>query len=206
MCKSIEIEGRSIDEAVFAALNELEISEEEAEIEIIDEGNKGIFGLIGNRLAKVRVTKRENSQDKIMKFFNPIFDKMKIKPSVDISENEDSIKIKLSGDNIGIIIGRRGETLDALQYLVGLVINKDKENYKRIVLDVCDYRKNREDTLVSLSKRLAEKVIKSRRSITLEPMNPYERRIIHSTLQNNRYVETYSVGEEPNRKVVIKVK
>jgi len=121
-------------------------------------------------------------------------------------EAGDSLTVRRSAENIGIVIGRRGETLDALQYLLGLVVNKSSEKFKRITLDVGNYREKREETLVKLAKRLADKVYKTRKSMTLEPMNPYERRIIHATLQNYKGVETYSVGDEPNRKVVIKYK
>jgi len=120
--------------------------------------------------------------------------------------SEDTISLKIEGDDIGIIIGRRGETLDALQYLTSLVVNRSKEGYKRIVIDVENYRKKREEILIRLANRLADRVIKYKKNITLEPMNPYERRVIHSCLQNHKYVETYSVGEEPNRKVIIALK
>jgi spoIIIJ-associated protein len=125
---------------------------------------------------------------------------------MEVNEDDESISIKVFGGDIGIIIGRRGETLDALQYLTSLVVNKGSDSYKRVVIDIENYRQKREETLVKLAARLAEKVIKYKKPVTLEPMNPYERRIIHSSLQNNKYVETYSTGEEPNRKVVITLK
>lgn len=112
----------------------------------------------------------------------------------------------MSAENIGIIIGRRGETLDALQYLLGLAVNKQSDRFMRVTLDVCNYREKREETLIRLAKRLADKVERTRKNITLEPMNPYERRIIHATLQDYGQVETYSIGDEPNRKIVIRYK
>ncbi|GAE89245.1 RNA-binding protein Jag [Acetivibrio straminisolvens JCM 21531] len=131
---------------------------------------------------------------------------MKVSADVLVEESEDTILLRIQGDDIGIIIGRRGETLDALQYLTSLVVNKSKQGYKRLVIDIENYRQKREETLVKLANRLADRVIKYKKDITLEPMNPYERRVIHSSLQNHKYVETYSVGEEPNRKVIIALK
>lgn len=129
---------------------------------------------------------------------------MNIDAAIEIEENDDEIYITLDGDNIGILIGRRGETLDAMQYLLSLVINRNLGIYKRIILDAANYRQKREDILIRLANRMAEKATRMRRNLTLEPMNSYERRIIHSALQNHKYVDTYSVGEEPNRKVVIR--
>jgi spoIIIJ-associated protein len=131
---------------------------------------------------------------------------MKVNADVLVEENDDSVLIKIEGDDIGIVIGRRGETLDSLQYLTSLVINKSKEDYKRVVIDIENYRQKREDTLVKLANRLADRVMKYKKNITLEPMNPYERRVIHSSLQNHKYVQTYSIGDEPNRKVIITLK
>jgi spoIIIJ-associated protein len=131
---------------------------------------------------------------------------MKVKAEIELSENDDSVILNIKGNDIGILIGRRGETLDSIQYLTSLVINKDNDDYKRVVVDVENYRMKREETLINLANRLADRVIKYRKNITLEPMNPYERRVIHSTLQNNNSVRTYSVGDEPNRKVVITMK
>ncbi|MCX7843337.1 MAG: protein jag [Clostridia bacterium] len=203
---SVEKTAKTVQEAISLALQELNADEDSVEIEVLDEGNKGIFGLIGNKMARIRATLKETGIDKVRKFLNDIFEKMDVKAEIDISEENDSLNVNIRGKDIGILIGRRGETLDALQYLSSLVVNKDKENYKRVVLDIENYRQKREETLVKLANRLAEKVIKYKKNITLEPMNPYERRIIHSSLQNNKYIETYSVGDEPNRKVVITLK
>lgn len=206
MAQSVEKTAKSVQEAVDAALKELKAAREDVDIEILDEGNKGIFGLIGNKMARVRVTFRESGSDKARKFLISVFEKMKVNANIDVSEDEESLLLKISGKDIGIIIGRRGETLDSLQYLTSLVVNKDKEEYTRVVLDIENYRQKREETLIKLANRLADKVIRYKKNITLEPMNPYERRIIHSSLQNNRYIETYSIGDEPNRKVVITLK
>jgi spoIIIJ-associated protein len=203
---SIEKTGKTVQDAISSALDELNTDQSNVEIQILDEGTKGLFG-IGSKLAKVRVTLKEVSSGVIAKeFLLDILGKMNIEAEFEIEEDEESVLIKILGQDIGIIIGRRGETLDSLQYLTSLVVNKNREFYKRVTVDIENYRQKREDTLIKLSERLAEQVVKYKKSVTLEPMNPYERRIIHSTLQNHKYVETYSVGEEPNRKVVIKIK
>jgi len=204
--KSVTKEAKTVDEAIRLACEELDTDIDNVDVEVISEGNKGILGIIGNKNAIVKVTQKVTIDDIIIDFLNPIFEKMGIMANLEITHEEDSITVRLTGDDIGIVIGRRGETLDALQYLLSLVVNRRSEEYIRVIMDVADYRKKREETLVRLAKRVADKVTKYRKNVTLEPMNPYERRIIHSTLQNHKYVETQSTGEEPNRKVVIRYK
>lgn len=210
MAYSIEKTGKTVQEAISAALSELNLSREDVEIEILDEGNKGIFGIIGSKVAKIRATVKEVEEtsrgDIASDFLYTILNNMGVEAEISVNEDEESISIDINGDDIGIIIGRRGETMDSLQYLTSLVINKDYDDYKRVVLNVENYRQKREETLVKLANRLADKVVKYKKPVTLEPMNPYERRIIHSTLQGHKYVETYSTGEEPKRKVVITLK
>ena len=220
---SVEKTAKSVEEAVRLALDELQISEDKAEIEIIEQPNKGIFGIIGSRLAKVKVTVKEEKKEvkerkepkkvmdledekaKAQKFLREVLDAMEVKAEIRVKVMNDSLYINLSGPKMGIIIGRRGQTLDSLQYLVSLVVNKEreKEDYVKVVLDTEDYRRKREETLNRLARRLADKVIKSGKKVELEPMNPYERRIIHSALQNYTEITTYSEGEEPYRKVII---
>ena len=206
MTNSVEKSAKTVEDAIDSALLELNTSKENVDIEIIDEGTRGIFGLIGNKQAKVKVTVKESMASKAKEFLLKILEKMRVDADILIEEDEESISIQITGDNIGILIGRRGETLDSLQYLTSLVINKDKEIYKRVVIDIENYRQKREQTLIRLANRLADRVVRYKKNITLEPMNPYERRIIHSSLQNHKYVETYSVGDEPNRKVMICLK
>ena len=206
MPRSIVKEAKTADEAIRIALEELGIEREQADIEVINEGNKGLLGFIGNKNATVKVTEKLSIEDIVHEFLEPIFNKMAIEADINIVVEEGQVNVKLTGDDIGIVIGRRGETLDALQYLLSLIINRRLENYMRVILDVADYRSKREETLQRLAKRVAEKVEKTRRNITLESMNPYERRIIHSTLQDFQNVDTQSVGEEPNRKVVVRYK
>jgi spoIIIJ-associated protein len=200
----VEKTGKTVQEAVESALEELNADEDEVEIEVLDEGSKGLLGLLGSKQAKVRVTLRENRGELAYAFLKDVFEKMNINADVTIREDSDAVQINITGEDSGIIIGRRGETLDALQYLTSLVVNKETQEYKKVSLDIENYRQKREETLVNLANRLARKVIKYKKSITLEPMNPYERKIIHSTLQENSSIETYSLGDEPNRKVIIR--
>ncbi len=205
MGKTIEATGKTVQEAVNSALEELGAELEDVEVNVLDEGSKGLFG-IGSKMARVQVTLKEEYEDDGVAFLTDVFEKMNIDVDIEKTEDDESISLMVTGKDSGIIIGRRGETLDALQYLTSLVVNKNSSKYKRVTVDIENYRHKREETLVRLAERLADKVIKYRRNVSLEPMNPYERRIIHSTLQNNDYVETYSVGEDPNRKVVIALK
>ncbi|MDI9482725.1 MAG: RNA-binding cell elongation regulator Jag/EloR [Bacillota bacterium] len=206
MAEYIEKEAKTVESAIEEALNEMNIGKDDADIEVLDEGSKGLFGLIGGRNALVRVYKKVDYEEIIKSFLYPVFDVLGIDGDIDITVENNVLNIKLSAENIGIIIGRRGETLDALQYLLGLAVNKQSDRFMRVTLDVCNYREKREETLIRLAKRLADKVERTRKNITLEPMNPYERRIIHATLQDYGQVETYSIGDEPNRKVVIRYK
>ncbi len=203
MSMSVEKIGRTIEEAVSLALEELKTEKSNVNIEVIDEGNKGLFGLLGSKQARVKVTVKNSTNSRIEKFLKDIFSEMELEVDIKITETAEKVMVELSGENMGILIGRRGETLDALQYLASVVANKGGEGYKKVMVDTENYRQKREETLVRLAHRVADRVIRYNKSVTLEPMNPYERRIIHSALQDNKSIETYSVGEEPNRKVVI---
>lgn len=205
--KTIEMTGKTVDEALKNALGELKLTKENVDVEIINEGSKGLFKLIGAKPAKVRVTKKPDSKDNAKKFLTDVLDSMNIKADINIKEENDVVNINLSGDKMGLVIGYRGETLDSLQYLVSLVINKNHDNqYKKVVLDAENYRSKREETLVRVAQKTAYKVRKSKRPYKLEPMNPYERRIIHSALQEYTDINTYSEGEEPFRRIVINFK
>lgn len=205
MSKVIETAGKTVDDAIEAALKQLGAEMDDVEVTVLEEGSKGLFG-IGSRQARVQVRLKPDPAEEGVCFLESVFEKMNVDVDIEKYEDEESVLFKISGKDSGIIIGRRGETLDALQYLTSLVVNKSSKKYMRVTIDIENYRKKREETLARLARRLADKVVKYRRNISLEPMNPYERRIIHSTLQNNEYVETYSVGEDPNRKVVITLK
>ena len=195
--------GKNLDDAINEGLAELGLSKDEAEIEIIDEGSKGFLG-IGGKEACVRIYGTISVENKAVKFLSSMVSRICDDVEYNVErDSEDRVVITMSGPNMGILIGRHGDTLDALQYLTSLYINKASKEYVKIVLDTENYRAKRKETLVKLARRLGSQVVKSGESITLEPMSPGERRIIHSTLQNNKLIQTVSVGEEPNRRVVI---
>jgi spoIIIJ-associated protein len=204
--KSVETTGKTIEEAILMAVAKLGVQRDNLEIEVLEQPVKGLFGIIGGRDARIRATIKKSIKDEIKEFLSRVLELMGIEARIEITEEESQIMVKLSGQNMGLVIGRRGETLDALQYITNLAVNKSRSDCKRIIIDTEEYRSKREETLRKLAKRLANKVQRTKKSIVLEPMNPYERRIIHSTLQNHPYVTTHSEGEEPYRKVVIKLK
>ena len=205
--KIVEKSGKTIDEAVNEALRELNVSKEEVEIEVVNEGKRGILGL-GSEDAVVRVKLEETPLSRAQEYMEDIISKLGIEAEVKGNFEDETVNIEVVGesDSVGRIIGRRGDTLDALQYLTSLVVNKYEVDYIRVTLDTENYRGKREETLKKLAKRMASIVMKTRKSITLEPMNPNERRIIHSALQEYRNVTTYSTGQEPNRCIVIATK
>lgn len=198
----IEKTAKSVIEAKEEALAELGLNENEVDIEVIDEGTKGFLGL-GSKDAKIIVKVKEVVSYKAKAFLKEIFDGMKLDVNIETKLEGEELLVELSGDKMGIVIGKRGETLDGLQYLTTLVVNKDSETYYKVVLNTENYREKRLEALTALSEKLAEKVARTGRKYALEPMNPYERRIIHSNLQNNENVTTFSVGTDPYRKVVI---
>lgn len=205
--KSIEIIGKTTEEAIQNALKQLNVTEDKVNIEILEEGSKGFLNIIGVKPAKVKVTLKRDYISEATSFLRDVLNTMNIKAEIHVKEENDEIKVDLIGPNMGVLIGYRGETLDSLQYLLSLIINKNHEDtYKRVILDTANYRHNRQETLKRLALKMGDKVRKSGRTLKLEPMNPYERRIIHSTLQNNTYVTTHSEGEEPYRRVVIDLK
>ena len=205
--KIIEVTGKTVEEALKHALDELKLTKDKVDVEIINEGSKGLFNLIGTKPAKIKVTKKPEHIDNAKEFLINVLSSMNIDAEIRINEENDVIKIDLSGPKMGLVIGYRGETLDSLQYLVSLVINKNHNNsYKRVVLDAENYRKKREETLIRVAQKSAYKVRKSQRPYKLEPMNPYERRIIHSALQEYTDINTHSEGEDPFRRIVISLK
>ena len=205
----ITITAKTVEDAIVQASLQLGVSSEKLHYEVVDRGNKGILGgLIGERPAVIRAGKIESLEDKAEGFLNSVFEAMGLVVHVETSMNDEEkeMSINLSGDEMGLLIGKRGQTLDSLQYLVSLVVNKESSEYLRVKLDTENYRERRKETLETLAKNIAYKVKRTRRSVSLEPMNPYERRIIHSALQNDKYVFTKSEGEEPFRHVVIALK
>ncbi|SFE06181.1 spoIIIJ-associated protein [Thermoanaerobacter thermohydrosulfuricus] len=199
--------GKTVEEAVNLALQEFGVPREMVEVEVLDEGGKGFLGLISKQ-AIVKVILKDVVKESARNFLQQVIEAMKLDVKFDIEEDEDTIKFNLYGKNVGLLIGHRGETLDSLQYLVNVVASKYREydRYRRIILDAENYRKRREETLIRLAKKLAKQVMETKESVELEPMSPNERRIIHMALQDHSYVETYSEGEEPNRRVIIALK
>ena len=205
--KIIEMNGRNVEEATKNALEELKVTADKVEIEVIDVGNKGLFNLIGFKPVKIRVTVKRDYIDDAKVFLTDVLKAMNIVAEIKIIEVDDTVKISLTGPDMGIMIGYRGETLDYLQYLLSLFVNKGKEEkYKRVVLDTENYRARREDTLRRLALKVASKVKATGKYLKLEPMNPYERRIIHASLQGDPSIDTYSEGDEPFRRIVVDLK
>lgn len=205
--ESVYMIGKTVDEALSKALEQLNVTKDRVEVDIIEEGTKGLFNFIGSKSAKIKVTLKRDYIYEGKKFLIQVLNTMGIEAEVDIKEENDTVYINLIGSNMGTIIGYRGETLDSLQYLVSLVINKEHNvHYKKVILDTENYRHKREETLKKLAKKTAYKVRKKGRAYKLEPMNPYERRIIHSVLQECDDIQTYSEGEEPYRRIVIDLK
>lgn len=206
----VEFKGKTVEEAVTAATAKLGVISSDLEYEVVDKGSAGFLG-IGAKPAIIKAKKAEKTEtivDKTKLYLDDLFKAMDIQTEVEIKfdEENNNMNINLEGPEMGILIGKRGQTLDALQYLISLYVNKESESYIRLKLDTENYRARRKDTLENLAKNIAFKVKRSRRSVTLEPMNPYERRVIHSALQNDKYVATRSEGEEPYRKVVVYLK
>lgn len=205
--KIIEIMGKNVEDAINNALLELKVTRDKIKVETLDEGSRGFLNIIGVKPAKIRVTVKRDSLYEAKKFLTEVLQSMSMNAEIEIKDENNEIRIDLIGPNMGLLIGYRGETLDSLQYLVSLVVNKSHdEEYKRVILDTENYRAKREETLKRLASKIAYKVRVSGRVLKLEPMNPYERRIIHSTLQNDSYVYTFSEGEEPYRRVVVDLK
>ncbi len=203
----IEVSAKTVDDAITEACQKFTVTSDKLEYEVIEEGKSGLLG-IGAKPAVIKVRVKSSVEDKAKDFLKDVFAAMNLTVVVDVKYNEveSTMDVDLSGDEMGILIGKRGQTLDSLQYLVSLVVNKDTENYIRVKVDTENYRKRRKETLENLAKNISYKVKRTKRPVSLEPMNPYERRIIHSALQNDRYVTTYSEGDEPFRHVVVVLK
>ena len=204
----IEVSAKNIDDAITEACQQLGATSDQIEYEVIDKGSTGFLG-IGSKNAVIKARKKEGSvEDNVKEFLNSVFAamNMEVELIVKIDDAEKVIDVELKGDDMGVLIGKRGQTLDSLQYLTNLAINKKSEDYYKVKIDTEDYRKRRKETLENLAKNIAYKVKRTKRSVSLEPMNPFERRIIHSALQNDKYVTTHSEGEEPYRHVGVTLK
>lgn len=199
--------GKSVDEAVKSALEQLGTTEDKVNIKILEQPSKRLFGLMGTKdaVVEVEVINTINPIEEAKSFLNNLFKTMGISVTIEQFNRAEHVELNLVGKDLGILIGRRGQTLDALQYLVNVVANKHSkhEGRTRVILDAEFYRSRRKSTLEDLAEKLADKVLRTGKDVVLEPMTAMERKIIHSQLQDHPKVETYSLGEEPNRKVVI---
>ncbi len=203
----IEVSAKTVADAITEACQKLEVTSDKLEYVVVEEGSSGFLG-IGSKPAVIKAKTKSSIADIAKDFLKDVFAAMNMVVAVDVKYDEDNknLDVDLSGDEMGVLIGKRGQTLDSIQYLLSLVVNKESEEYIRVKVDTEDYRKRRKETLENLAKNIAYKVKRTKRPVSLEPMNPYERRIIHSALQNDKYVTTHSEGEEPFRRVVVTLK
>ena len=225
-----EFSGKTVDDAITEACQSLMVTSDKLDYEVIEKGSSGFLG-IGTKLAIIKARVKDDSEVKEVnissdtkeevkesteniaesvkpandpkEFLDKVFKAMNMEVNVKVEQIGNDVNVELSGEEMGVLIGKRGQTLDSLQYLTSLVVNKGNNDYIRVKVDTENYRKRRKDTLENLAKNLAYKVKRTKRPVTLEPMNPYERRVIHSVLQNDKYVSTHSEGDEPFRRVVI---
>ena len=202
-----EFSAKTVEEALTQALVELGATSDQVEYEVVEKGSSGFLG-IGSKNAVIKIRKKESVDGSVKEFLSQVFEamNMEVEIIVKIDEEEKLIDVELKGDEMGLLIGKRGQTLDSLQYLTNLAVNKHSESYYKVKIDTEDYRKRRKETLENLAKNIAYKVKRTKRPVSLEPMNPFERRVIHSALQNYKYVTTHSEGEEPFRHVVVTLK
>ena len=203
----IEVSAKTVNDAVTDALVRLGVTSDQLEYEVISEGSTGFLGF-GSKPAVIKVRKKYSPEESVREFLNQVFEAMKLDVEILINYDEENslIEVEFKGVEMGVFIGKRGQTLDSLQYLTNLAVNKQSDHYVKVKLDTEDYRKRRKDTLENLAKNISYKVKRTKRPVALEPMNPYERRVIHSALQNDRFVSTHSEGEEPYRHVVVTLK
>ena len=202
-----EFSAKTKEDAITEACQYFTVSSDKLMIEVVDEGSNGFLG-IGAKPAIIKAAVKGTVEDKAKDFLKDVLEAMDLEVVIDVKydEAEKNMEIDLKGDDMGVLIGKRGQTLDSLQYLVSLVVNKESEEYIRVKVDTEDYRNRRKATLEGLAKNISYKVKRTKRAVSLEPMNPYERRIIHSVLQNDKYVTTHSEGDEPFRHVVVTLK
>ena len=203
----IRISAKTVDDAITEALVKLGTTSDRIEYEVIEKGSAGFIG-IGRRDAVIKARKKYSIEDDTREFLNKVFAAMDLQVEIIIDRPEDGnvVNVELKGDDMGVLIGKRGQTLDSLQYLTNLAVNKHAENFVKVKIDTEDYRKRRRETLENLARNIAYKVKRTKHPVSLEPMNPFERRVIHSTLQNDKFVTTHSEGEEPYRHVVVTLK
>ncbi|MGN0351109.1 MAG: RNA-binding cell elongation regulator Jag/EloR [Roseburia sp.] len=202
----IEVSAKTVDDAITEALVKLCATSDQIEYEVIEKGSAGFLG-IARKDAVIKVRKKFTVEECVKDFLNKVFQAMGMEVEVIVTvEDEKTVNVELKGSDMGVLIGKRGQTLDSLQYLANLAVNKQSNNFVKVKLDTEDYRKRRRETLENLARNIAYKVKRTKHPVSLEPMNPFERRVIHSALQNDRYVTTHSEGDEPYRHVVVTLK
>ena len=203
----VEFSAKTVNDAVTDALIQLGITSDQLEYEVVNEGSTGFLGF-GSKPAVIKAKKKFSPEDHVREFLSQVFQAMNMEVEIISSYDEEHgvIDVEFKGKEMGLLIGKRGQTLDSLQYLTNLMVNKRSEKYIKVKLDTEEYRKRRRDTLENLAKNISYKVKRTKRPVSLEPMNPFERRVIHSALQSDRFVSTHSEGEEPYRHVVVTLK
>ena len=203
----IEISAKTVEEALTEATLKLGTSSDNIEYEVIEHETSGFLGMF-SKDAKIRVKLKDSIENNVKSFLSKVFNCMDLETDLDIlfDEEKELVEVNVRGEDMGVLIGKRGQTLDSLQYLTSLVLNKNSDNYIKVKIDTENYRERRKETLENLAVNIAKRVKRTRKTVFLEPMNPYESRIIHSALQNDKFVETHSEGEEPYRKVVVTLK
>lgn len=203
----IEVSAKTVNDAVTDALVQLGVTSDQLEYEVVSEGSTGFLGF-GSKPALIKARRKHSPEESVRDFLARVFDAMKLDVEIVSKYDEESglVDVEFKGNEMGVLIGKRGQTLDSLQYLTNLAVNKQMDHYVKVKLDTEDYRKRRKDTLENLARNISYKVKRTKRPVALEPMNPYERRVIHSALQNDRFVSTHSEGEEPYRHVVVTLK
>ena len=201
----IEVSAKTVDDALTEALIKLSATSDQVEYEVIEKGSTGFLG-IGSKPAVIKIRKKCTVEDHIREFLGKVFEAMNLEVEIIINKEDNNYAVELKGADMGVLIGKRGQTLDSLQYLANLAVNKNSEEYVKVKIDTEDYRNRRKETLENLAKNIAYKVKRTKRPVSLEPMNPFERRVIHSALQNDKFVTTHSEGEEPYRHVVVTLK
>ena len=200
-----EFSAKTVEDALTEALVQLGTTSDQVEYEVVEKGSAGFLG-IGSKAAVIKVRKKCSVEDSIREFLGKIFDAMELEVEIVITNEDNNYAVDLKGADMGVLIGKRGQTLDSLQYLTNLAVNKNTEEHVKVKIDTEDYRNRRKETLENLAKNIAYKVKRTKRAVSLEPMNPFERRVIHSALQNDKFVTTHSEGEEPYRHVVVTLK
>lgn len=207
MAKKIKIKSKSQEEAIKKALLELNVSEDDIEVEELEAPSKGFLGFIGSKEGLYEITVIERETDVAKSFIETLLKNAKVNADVEVKQEDNLIKVNIKGDEAACLIGRRGDTLDSIQFLTGLALNKiNKDSHTRVLVDIENYREKREESLIRYANKMAREVAKTKKTKKLDYMNPYERRIIHSALQNDRYVITYSEGTDPYRRLVIEYK